>query len=134
MKRSRLVLGVLCLLVSTAAFASESWVLNIPLRFIANQETGEVRMIMDLDAAPPGSNSGPVKADILKSAVQGFVAQWEQIDAPVPGGKDDSPDRLGVVFFDSTAASQTLPGADAPANFFLQRGNAIAWDAVINKA
>src|ERR1043165_5431563 len=83
---------------------------------------------------PPGANVGPVKADILKSAVQGFVSQWEQIDAPVPGGKDDSLDRLGVVFFDSTAAPQTLPGADPPANVFLQRGGANAWDAVINKA
>jgi hypothetical protein len=83
---------------------------------------------------PPGSNAGPVKADILKSAVQGFVSQWEQIDAPVPGGKDDSPDRLGVVFFDSTAAAQTLAGGDPPANFFLQRGGANAWDTVINKA
>lgn len=83
---------------------------------------------------PPGSNAGPVKADILKSAVQGFVSQWEQIDAPVPGGKDDSLDRFGVVFFDSAAASQTLPGADPPANFFLQRGGGNAWDAVINKA
>jgi hypothetical protein len=83
---------------------------------------------------PPGSNAGPVKADILKSAVQGFVSQWEQIDAPVPGGKDDSLDRFGVVFFDSSAASQTLPGADPPANFFLQRGGGNAWDAVINKA
>ncbi|HEY6138012.1 MAG TPA: VWA domain-containing protein [Thermoanaerobaculia bacterium] len=83
---------------------------------------------------PPGSNAGPVKADILKSAVQGFVSQWEQIDAPVPGGKDDSLDRLGVVFFDSSAASQTLPGADPPANVFLQRGGGNAWNAVISKA
>src|ERR1044071_5709552 len=82
---------------------------------------------------PPGSNAGPVKADILKSAGQGFVSQWKQIDAPVPGGKDDSLDRLGVVFFDSTAAAQTLAGADPPANFFLQRGGANAWDTVINK-
>src|ERR1051326_8843148 len=273
MKRSPLVLGIVCALFSTAVLASESWILDIPVRGIANQETGEVRMIMGLNAAPagsqlvvngtatlnlgdtqvvngdfvsfaagsgnevritykplsnfgadfcaggaaiekqipmrfvgaqeivdfrmssyivaapnaecsqvskhtgdtpanvqavgdgvapalvatfkgrnpfdvvvvldksgsmadlpPGSAAGPVKADILKSAVQGFVSQWEQLDAPVPGGKDDSPDRLGVVFFDSTAAAQTLPGADPPANFFLQRGGANAWDAVINKA
>src|SRR5256885_10950578 len=55
MKRSLLVLGVLCVLLSTAAFASESWVLNIPVRFIANQETGEVRIVMGLNAAPAGS-------------------------------------------------------------------------------
>jgi len=83
---------------------------------------------------PPGATVGPVKADILKSAVQGFVSQWEQIDAPVPGGKDDSLDRLGIVFFDSSASAQTLAGADPPANFFLQRGGASAWDTVINKA
>lgn len=273
MKRSPIVLGILCVFLSMAAFASESWILDIPVRGIANQETGEVRLIMDLNAAPagsqlvingattlnlgdtqviagdsvsflagngnqirivykplsnfgadfcaggaavekqipmrfvgaqdivdyrmssyivaapaaecsqvskhtgdtpanvqpvddgvapalvatftgrtpfdvvlvldksgsmadlpPGANVGPVKADILKSAVQGFVSQWEQLDAPVPGGKDDSLDRLGVVFFDSTAVAQTLPGADAPANVFLQRGPANAWDAVINKA
>ena len=40
----------------------------------------------------------------------------------------------GLVFFDSTAQPQTLVGADPPANFFLQRGGANAWDAVINKA
>src|SRR5207248_2477757 len=83
---------------------------------------------------PPGAISGPTKAAVLKSAVQGFVAQWEQLDAPPGGGPEWSHDRLGVVFFDSAPAAQTLPGADAPANFFLQRGNAVAWDAVINKA
>src|SRR5689334_12298131 len=84
---------------------------------------------------PPGSAVPPSKADILKSAVQGFVSQWEQIDAQCSGCTSDySPDRLGLVFFDSTAANQTLPGADPPANFFLQRGGGNAWDAVINQA
>src|SRR5213593_3969830 len=55
MNRSPLVLGMLCVLFSTAALASESWVLNIPVRFIANQETGEVRIVMGLNAAPAGS-------------------------------------------------------------------------------
>src|SRR5437667_4367410 len=55
MKRSLLIPGVLCVLFSTAALASESWVLNIPVRFIANQETGEVRLVMGLNAAPAGS-------------------------------------------------------------------------------
>ncbi|HEX3580791.1 MAG TPA: vWA domain-containing protein [Thermoanaerobaculia bacterium] len=84
---------------------------------------------------PPGSAVPPSKADILKSAVQGFVSQWEQVDAQCSGCTSDySPDRLGLVFFDSTAAAQTLPGADPPANFFLQRGGSNAWDAVINQA
>ncbi|HEX7191962.1 MAG TPA: vWA domain-containing protein [Thermoanaerobaculia bacterium] len=84
---------------------------------------------------PPGAAVPPSKADILKSAVQGFVSQWEQVDAPCGGCTSDySPDRIGLVFFDSTAAPQTLPGADPPANFFLQRGGANAWDNVINQA
>ncbi|HEV8433866.1 MAG TPA: vWA domain-containing protein [Thermoanaerobaculia bacterium] len=84
---------------------------------------------------PPGAAVPPSKADILKSAVQGFVSQWEQIDAPCGGCTTDySPDRIGLVFFDSTAAAQTLPGGDPPVNFFLQRGGANAWDAVVNQA
>ncbi|HEV2720083.1 MAG TPA: vWA domain-containing protein [Thermoanaerobaculia bacterium] len=82
---------------------------------------------------PPGAVAPPSKASILNAAVQGFVSQWEQLDAPPGGGPEWSGDRLGVVFFDSSAVSQTLAGADPPANFFLQRGNATAWDAVINK-
>ena len=84
---------------------------------------------------PPGANNPPSKASILMSGVQGFVAEWEQVDAP-PGGTmiDNSTDRIGLVFFDSTAANQTLPGADPPANFFLQRGAGNAWDSVINQA
>jgi hypothetical protein len=84
---------------------------------------------------PPEAVNPPNKAAILKSAVQGFVSQWELIDAPCGGCTSDySPDRIGIVFFDSTAAPQTLAGADAPANFFLQRGGANAWDGVINQA
>ena len=84
---------------------------------------------------PPGAAVPPSKASILKSAVQGFVSQWEQVDAPCGGCTQDySPDRIGLVFFDSTAESQTLPGADPPANFFLQRGGSNAWDSVINQA
>jgi hypothetical protein len=86
---------------------------------------------------PPGANVPPSKADILKSAVQGFVSQWEQIDAPCGGCTSDySADRIGLVFFDSTAVPQTLAGADPPANFFLQRGgsNPPAWNGVVNQA
>ena len=71
MKRSLLVLGVLCVLFSTAAFASESWVLNIPVRFIANQETGEVRLVMGLSAAPAGSQLVVNGSTTLKKASHG---------------------------------------------------------------
>jgi hypothetical protein len=102
------------------------------------RNTFDVVLVLDKSGSmadlPPGAISGPTKAAILMSAVQGFVAQWEQLDAPPGGGPEWSHDRLGVVFFDSTAVAQTLAGADPPANFFLQRGGAAAWDAVINKA
>jgi von Willebrand factor type A domain len=88
---------------------------------------------------PPGASPSPMnpsKAAILKSAVDAFVADWRQIDQP-SGSGEWSEDRIGVVFFDSTAAPQTLAGADPPANFFVQRGamqppGPTAWDAVIN--
>ena len=82
---------------------------------------------------PPGAVAGAKKNEILQSAVQGFVGQWELLDAPTGSG-EYSKDRIGVVFFDSTAHPQTLAGADPPANFFLQRGagSPQPWDAVIS--
>lgn len=80
------------------------------------------------DALPSPTN--PSKADILKSAITSFVGVWEQMDAPTPNGSDYSHDRLAVVMFDSTPQSQTLTGADPPANVFLKRGSGTAWDAV----
>ena len=100
----------------------------------------DVALVLDKSGSmqdfPPGAISGPKKFEILKSAVQGFVAQWEQLDGPVGGGPEWSHDRIGVVQFDSTAHPQSLPGADPPANFFLQRGAGMPqpWDAVINNA
>jgi hypothetical protein len=88
---------------------------------------------------PPGAGSGPMnptKAQILKSAMTTFVSQWAEIDQPTVDGLEWSHDRLGVVFFDSAPAAQTLPGADPPANVFLQRGSQIppgAWAAVSSK-
>jgi hypothetical protein len=59
MKRSLVTLGILfsltLALFPAAAFASEAFILNIPLRFNANQETGEVRFALDLSAPPAGS-------------------------------------------------------------------------------
>ncbi|MEA2240144.1 MAG: hypothetical protein QOC81_4868 [Thermoanaerobaculia bacterium] len=100
----------------------------------------DVALVLDksgsMNDLPPGALNGPKKIDILKSAVQNFVGQWELLDAPPGGGAEWSGDRMGLVFFDSTAQPQSLIGADPPANFFLQRGNAMpmAWDAIITKA
>jgi len=98
----------------------------------------DVALVLDKSGSmndfPPGALNGPKKIEILKSAVQNFVGQWELLDAPPGGGPEWSGDRMGLVFFDSTAQPQTLVGADPPANFFLQRGGANAWDAIITKA
>jgi hypothetical protein len=52
----RTAAAVLCLLLcATAASADEAFLLNIPLRFNASQETGEVRITLTLAAAPAGS-------------------------------------------------------------------------------
>ncbi|MEA2238777.1 MAG: hypothetical protein QOC81_3501 [Thermoanaerobaculia bacterium] len=88
----------------------------------------DVVLVLDksgsMNELPPdvgmGGNS-PTKVVILKSAVDAFVGNWEQLDAPTMDGGDWSGDRIGVVFFDSTAAPQTIAGADAPANFFVKR-------------
>ena len=86
---------------------------------------------------PPEADSGPSKAEILKSALSAFVTQWRQIDAPavdengMPTGADNPDDRIGVVFFDSAAAGQMPAGAEPPANFFVPRGPSTAWNAVI---
>jgi hypothetical protein len=98
----------------------------------------DVALVLDksgsMNDLPPGALTGPKKIEILKSAVQNFVGQWELLDSPPGGGPEWSGDRMGLVFFDSTAQPQTLVGADPPANFFLQRGGASAWDAIITKA
>jgi hypothetical protein len=102
------------------------------------RNTFDVALVLDksgsMNDLPPGALNGPKKIDILKSAVQNFVGQWQLLDAPPGGGPEWSGDRMGLVFFDSTAQPQTLVGADPPANFFLQRGGASAWDAIITKA
>lgn len=95
----------------------------------------DVALVLDksgsMSGLPPESVAGPSKAEILRSAVTAFLAAWQEIDAP-NGAGEWSQDRIGVVFFDSTAAPQTITGADPPANFFVQRGNAAPhpWDNV----
>jgi von Willebrand factor type A domain len=102
------------------------------------RNTFDVVLVLDKSGSmadfPPGAAAGATKIEILKSAVQAFVGDWEQLDQPTMSGAEWSHDRLGLVFFDSTPAPQTLAGADPPANFFVQRGGAgsSAWDAVIN--
>jgi len=59
MKKISVLLGILFCLVlaipSSEVLASESFTLNIPVRFNANQETGEVRITLGLNAAPAGA-------------------------------------------------------------------------------
>src|SRR3954462_11518838 len=102
------------------------------------RNTFDVALVLDksgsMNDLPPGAQTGPKKIDILKTAVQNFIGQWELLDAPPGGGPEWSGDRVGMVFFDSTAQPQTLAGADPPANFFLQRGNGNAWNTVISAA
>jgi hypothetical protein len=96
----------------------------------------DVALVLDksgsMSALPPDAGGGATKDVILKSALEAFIAAWMEIDQPTPTG-EWSNDRIGVVFFDSTAASQTIVGADPPANFFVRRGGGSAWDAVTSK-
>lgn len=98
----------------------------------------DVVLVLDksgsMAAFPPGAAAGATKMEILKSAVQTFVANWRELDQPTPDGGDASDDRIGVVFFDSLVTPQTLAGADPPANFFVRRGTAIPgpWQAVLD--
>lgn len=99
----------------------------------------DVVLVLDksgsMSGLPPdaGPSSMTTKVQILKAAASAFVANWREIDAPF----DDSnwsEDRIGVVYFDNSAAPQTLTGGDPPANFFVQRGSSAVpgpWDAVI---
>jgi hypothetical protein len=87
----------------------------------------DVVLVLDksgsMNDLPPDAGPGNMttKVEILKPAVDAFVANWEALDAPTMDGGDWSGDRIGLVFFDSTAAPQTLAGSDAPANFFVKR-------------
>src|SRR5260370_1423543 len=56
MKRTHAALLILIsLTIAIPALASEAFILDIPLRFNTQQETGEVRIILGLSAAPAGS-------------------------------------------------------------------------------
>ncbi|HXH90566.1 MAG TPA: vWA domain-containing protein [Thermoanaerobaculia bacterium] len=96
----------------------------------------DVVLVLDksgsMNDLPPDAGAGNVttKVQILKSAVDAFVANWQMLDQPTADGGDWSGDRIGVVFFDSAAVAQTLAGADAPANFFVRRS--AGWNPIIN--
>lgn len=81
---------------------------------------------------PPGAISGAVKATILHSAVQAFVAAWRDMDAAIPGGGEWSHDRIGMTFFNQASNPRTFPSGDPPANFFVERGaDGSAWNDII---
>lgn len=96
----------------------------------------DVVLVLDksgsMNDLPPDAGAGntTTKVQILKSAVDAFVANWQMLDQPTADGGDWSGDRIGVVLFDSVAAAQTLAGADAPANFFVRRS--AGWSPVIS--
>src|SRR3954451_14876418 len=79
--------------------------------------TYDVALVLDKSGSmsefPPGANAGPTKADYLKTAIQAFVGNCQRMDAPNPPAEYDN-DPPAVVFFDSTAASQTMAAADPP--------------------
>jgi Mg-chelatase subunit ChlD len=97
--------------------------------------TLDVVLVLDksgsMNDLPPDAGAGNMttKVQILRSAVEAFVGNWQLLDAPTMDGGDWSNDRLGLVFFDSTPTPRTFAGADPPANFFLRRS--ASWDPVI---
>ncbi len=96
----------------------------------------DVLLVLDksgsMASLPPDAVGGATKETILESALQAFIGAWMVIDQPTETN-EVSNDRMGVVFFDSSAAPQTIVGADPPANVFVRRGDASAWDAVTSK-
>jgi len=55
MKRAPALGIALSLVFAASLFASEAFVLDIPVRGNSQQETGEVRIVLTLSAAPAGS-------------------------------------------------------------------------------
>ena len=96
-----------------------------------NKGRHELDVILVLDKSgsmsglPPEAEDGASKAAILRSAMKTFVAQWNALDAPGEFGSEFPADRVGLVFFDSTAAPQTVSGG-----FFVERGGGNNWNAV----
>jgi len=72
-----------------------------------------------VEAGDPPAPASPTKAEILRSAIHAFIAQWRALDGPTDEnpGVDFAQDRIGVVFFDTNATPQTVSGG-----FFVERG------------
>jgi opacity protein-like surface antigen len=82
----------------------------------------------DLPAGyPPDS-----KWTYLKNGVSQFISVWAQSDLANTGGSDLANDRIGVVFFSTTADPANFATMGNPATIFKARGNAPGsdWDAV----
>ena len=84
MKRGLSLLPVvLSLAVALPLLADEAWLLDIPVRGNSQQETGEVRMVLGLSAAPAGSqiviNGSTTVALGQTTAVGGDSATYEVV-------------------------------------------------------
>lgn len=101
---------------------------NVPLLDATFRGRHELDVVLVLDASgsmgekPPGATSGPSKAELLRSALTTFVAQWAALDAPFEGSGEWPADRIGVVFFDDNAVAQTIAGGEGPQSFLVRRG------------
>ena len=94
----------------------------------------DVALILDKSGSmgeiPPGAEGPPSKMQILRSALTTFVAQWAQLDAPGESTATFENDRLGLVFFDTAPAAQTVAGSFFTARGAAPPGNNHAWNAV----
>jgi len=89
----------------------------------------DVILVLDksgsMNELPPGAAPGgdvPTKAAILKAALVNFISAYSETDVQIPD------DRIGVVYFDSSATPQSIAGGDAPAGFFVRRD--VDWTGV----
>ncbi len=89
----------------------------------------ELDVILVLDRSgsmsekPPGTiGFSPTKAELLKSTLSTFVAQWAELDAPFEDAGEWPNDRIGVVFFHTDADVKPVAGGDPPAGQLVRRG------------
>ena len=89
-----------------------------------------------MNSRPPGGNPGdPSKWSILVSSLTTLINQWKALDEP-DGVEEWSRDRIGMVFFSSTANPAAIAGAEE-AGFFKPRGTDLPgpqhdWNDVIS--
>jgi hypothetical protein len=98
-----------------------------------------LNIVLVLDKSGSMDWTVPGSADIrwtrLQSSVQLFASVWDAVGAPPPpatvSSEGNADDRLGVVFFSSTATDAPLDGA----NFFKKRDNNVApWSVPVTGA